>query len=1067
MTNRFTLPYARVFDATGLSSNGAKLTFYETGTTTPLDTYSDEARTIANTNPVVANSEGRFGSIFLKDQKYKVLLNDSDDNLIWTADPVIGTNDASNSSVTIEDGTTGVDLTERFTEGAYPSPRDFGATGDGVADDSDALVALFAAATSNGWKTLNFPKRYTYLYDMGALTIPSGTELIGGGTLKCAASYTVTGLTGTLATTAAVVTYTKNDDSPVIAPGDFVSIKGASDAAYNGYFEVLTSGTGTFTYAAKANIGDATPSGTIVMGIMDGIALANDVVINDIVFDFNSQDTCLYAGSSVTGFDIRKATFKNTYFSSTVYHVSSLRDVEFGCFRAEGTGYDLSNIYFNNVHSGIVLDNPKDVTVTNVTGDKVGDIGITIFSDGTDTNNVTVTNFDIRQSTSSFQERGITADVWGGNSNSPATNYALPSTAPWGIKFINVSMYYGTGAIFTSNARDCQIIGGRAENCIDVGFDAEGSRNVSYSNTISINCKNGGLAAFYLCDGITFSNCVVSINDSTPYQIQHIIRAQSNFGYPGNSIKYEGCTFSDDRTGTYPERMRFDTGRTGVKFDNCVFRNVLFLGQKANDSLQFTDCHSYMYKYGTSLSPFQFLAPGQSNGIMKFEGGLIENTAGQGDYVSAVAVAAGGTGYTSADLGAILTIATGGATEIDAKFAQIYISEITGGSVTGVALVPTKKGAYVDSTALASPNTVTGSTVGSGLTVTLTTARGGVGLYEVVITAGGAAYIAGDEDVTEALVGGTSSTTAQIKIKTVAAGAVTEAGIAVQDAGIYRGGTGYTATDVLTVSTDTGTAIDSDLCTITADTVDGDGVITAVTLTTGGAYSRIPISPVSVTGGTGSGALFVLDTGRYTVLPSNTASVANASTTGNGLTIDCVFTGAGITVDRDAEVSRNYQPFEIRDVTITGFFESIYMNGLSASGSVAYHKLQNAVCSGNLKGTDDAKANYVADKCVQLDGETPVYIESIGNSGAFYGYTAATYDPNNLADGAGETNSFTVLGAALGDIAYATAPYDLQDLILTAYVQSANTVETRLQNESTGAIDLASGTWTVWTKKQP
>ena len=61
-----------------------------------------------------------------------------------------------------------------------------------------------------------------------------------------------------------------------------------------------------------------------------------------------------------------------------------------------------------------------------------------------------------------------------------------------------------------------------------------------------------------------------------------------------------------------------------------------------------------------------------------------------------------------------------------------------------------------------------------------------------------------------------------------------------------------------------------------------------------------------------------------------------------------------------------------------------------------------------------------------------------------------------------ETSSgITVNGAALGDFVVASAPYDLQDCTVTAYVQAANTVEIRLQNESGGQRNLASGTWTV------
>lgn len=70
----------------------------------------------------------------------------------------------------------------------------------------------------------------------------------------------------------------------------------------------------------------------------------------------------------------------------------------------------------------------------------------------------------------------------------------------------------------------------------------------------------------------------------------------------------------------------------------------------------------------------------------------------------------------------------------------------------------------------------------------------------------------------------------------------------------------------------------------------------------------------------------------------------------------------------------------------------------------------------------------------------------------------ATYDPPSLVDGAGVTTTVTVTGAALGDIATASFSNDLQGILMTAYVSATNTVSVRLQNETTGTIDLASGT---------
>lgn len=77
-------------------------------------------------------------------------------------------------------------------------------------------------------------------------------------------------------------------------------------------------------------------------------------------------------------------------------------------------------------------------------------------------------------------------------------------------------------------------------------------------------------------------------------------------------------------------------------------------------------------------------------------------------------------------------------------------------------------------------------------------------------------------------------------------------------------------------------------------------------------------------------------------------------------------------------------------------------------------------------------------------------------------FKQAVINPGNLADGAGETIQVTnVDGATLGDWVLISAPYDLQDITVTAYVQANSVVEIRIQNESGGAIDLASGTWRI------
>ncbi|MBL4940047.1 MAG: hypothetical protein JKY81_00120 [Colwellia sp.] len=76
--SRFIPPFADV--GKGITpSSGAKYFFFESNTSTPKNTYTDEALTTPNTNPVISDSNGLFPDIWLEDGQYKVRLTDKND----------------------------------------------------------------------------------------------------------------------------------------------------------------------------------------------------------------------------------------------------------------------------------------------------------------------------------------------------------------------------------------------------------------------------------------------------------------------------------------------------------------------------------------------------------------------------------------------------------------------------------------------------------------------------------------------------------------------------------------------------------------------------------------------------------------------------------------------------------------------------------------------------------------------------------------------------------------------------------------------------------------------------
>jgi hypothetical protein len=85
----FPTPVMQFFTANGVPLVGGKLYTYAAGTVTPLATYTDYNAGTANTNPVILNSRGE-ASIWLGTSMYYMVLKDSTDVQIWTADNVTG-----------------------------------------------------------------------------------------------------------------------------------------------------------------------------------------------------------------------------------------------------------------------------------------------------------------------------------------------------------------------------------------------------------------------------------------------------------------------------------------------------------------------------------------------------------------------------------------------------------------------------------------------------------------------------------------------------------------------------------------------------------------------------------------------------------------------------------------------------------------------------------------------------------------------------------------------------------------------------------------------------------------
>ncbi|MFU2050973.1 right-handed parallel beta-helix repeat-containing protein [Bordetella hinzii] len=125
----------RFVDNNGRPLIGGRVYYYIPNTSTPKDTWQDEAQTILNTNPIVLDARGECTA--WGEGRYRQVVRDSSGNLIWdkvTADPSLGLQDelaaSSGSSLVgfIQDGEGAVARTVQAKCRERHSLADYGMT---------------------------------------------------------------------------------------------------------------------------------------------------------------------------------------------------------------------------------------------------------------------------------------------------------------------------------------------------------------------------------------------------------------------------------------------------------------------------------------------------------------------------------------------------------------------------------------------------------------------------------------------------------------------------------------------------------------------------------------------------------------------------------------------------------------------------------------------------------------------------------------------------------------------------------------------------------------------------
>jgi len=287
------VPKIQFFAANGEPLVGGKLYSYAAGTTTPLVTYTDQAGTSANTNPVILDSRGE-ASVWLGTGPYKLRLTSATDVDIWTVDDIYSEGSQSMQELLSASGSSLVGFIADGTGAAYRtvqaklrdtvSVKDFGAVGDGVTDDTAAIQAAFTYANS---------LKRTGL----AATIqhPGCTVVFPGGT------YNVSGI----ATSFLVECNVESDGAGILVP-----------AAYSGtVFTVGLTASGDLLSTADITLPDVyKPTGSAIVAGSTGIRVVN---LNASVVRFGRVD--YFARAHHLGGIGQGTVYCDFFFGQTAY----------------------------------------------------------------------------------------------------------------------------------------------------------------------------------------------------------------------------------------------------------------------------------------------------------------------------------------------------------------------------------------------------------------------------------------------------------------------------------------------------------------------------------------------------------------------------------------------------------------------------------------------------------------------------------------------------------------------------------------------------------------------------
>ncbi|MDO9334927.1 MAG: hypothetical protein Q7T61_00870 [Caulobacter sp.] len=225
-------------NANGAPISGAKAYFYLTGTTTLENVYADNALTTPLSNPVIADSAGRFPPIFLDPAiSYRLIAKDAADVAIANGDVdplnptgTTGTSGLQDGAVTTPKLATGAVTTAKIGDGQVTLAKLADIAGPSILGKASGTGPPEAIGLSNPAALNALLGRTGTMFVYVNNTAPTGALKCNGGTIGSAASGAANA-SADYAALFALIWNLNATDYPILTSGGAGSTRGADAAA--------------------------------------------------------------------------------------------------------------------------------------------------------------------------------------------------------------------------------------------------------------------------------------------------------------------------------------------------------------------------------------------------------------------------------------------------------------------------------------------------------------------------------------------------------------------------------------------------------------------------------------------------------------------------------------------------------------------------------------------------------------------------------------------------------------------------------------------------------------------